>query len=970
MPAVGAAIAAASAAISGTVATLTATFAGKLLLNVAIQAGISALSRAVLPKPKTRRRKIGIQTSVSTTGGTEPEAFILGYYATAGHHVVPPYTHGEDNRYLQYVLEVSSVPGVSLRRVMVDEAWHTPSATIHPDFGAELPDLSRDGEARAWVKFYDGSQTVADPFLVSQYGSHPDRPWTSAHVGTGIAYAIVTFRFTREIFSSLPVVRFELDGIPLYDPRKDTTAGGSGAHRWNDRATWEPTTNPAVMVYNIKRGISVGVHTWGGSVPEADLPFDNWVTAMNACDALIGDRPRYRAGLEVFATEEPAEIVEELLRACNGAPSEFGGVFRVRVGAPVSPVYFLTDDDIVISSDQDFEPFPSADQAVNYLTASYPEPASLWQAREAEPYSEAAWEVEDGRRLSEDLALVAVPYGEQVAQLLSEYAQDNRRQRVHRLVLPPDAAILEPLDTLSWTSERNGYSSKLFEVLEVVDQPLTLLQEVFIREVDPSDYDWTAGDDPAAPSNVTALTPPAAQAVAGWAVAAVSASDDGGAPRRPGIRMTWTATAAADAATVKWEVRLASSQVVVASGVAARDLGEALVWEGLLAATAYEARGKYEADRPTDWTAWTAVTTPDVRLSTFDLGAELQDLFGNLLGPEYVFDGADLSEVILDVQAAITGLTSTASALAETVTEEVRADLDQTIADLGVTSTTVGAVTGRVDDIENFTLSPTSGLAQKIALIELEFDAGEAGTYAASVQSALSGKVSAAGAVAAVTSEVSASFGSLTALASASQIAKATRDQLLSGYIWRVNGGSIELVSITDVDANGVAGATTVTTKIDSDYVQITGIAQIDTAVIENLVAADAFIDNLYVETFNLAGNSVTIPAANTGAVKAGNGNWQQLAIDTVSMPYGGHLLILWNIQHGYSGVQDWGFRIVLNATTLLSRSGMTFGNDYPSGAFLVENVVPGNKVVQLEWLGANGSITGRGTVILQAVMA
>ncbi|MGK3946306.1 hypothetical protein ABK046_49130, partial [Streptomyces caeruleatus] len=55
---------------------------------------------------------------------------------------------------------------------------------------------------------------------------------------------------------------FEVDGAPLYDPRKDSTVGGSGSHRINDIATWEYTngvgTNPALQILALKIGFKWG----------------------------------------------------------------------------------------------------------------------------------------------------------------------------------------------------------------------------------------------------------------------------------------------------------------------------------------------------------------------------------------------------------------------------------------------------------------------------------------------------------------------------------------------------------------------------------------------------------------------------------------------------------------------------------------------------------------------------------------
>ena len=122
--------------------------------------------------------------------------------------------------------------------------------------------------------------------------------------------------------------------------RKDCSVGGAGSHRWNDPATYEHSTNPAVMAYNILRGIDLpNGDVWGGEADVEDLPVSVWAAAMNECDIDVpraegGTEPQYRAGFEVFLDQEPAAILDKLLAACSGEVVEDGGTRHVRVGPP------------------------------------------------------------------------------------------------------------------------------------------------------------------------------------------------------------------------------------------------------------------------------------------------------------------------------------------------------------------------------------------------------------------------------------------------------------------------------------------------------------------------------------------------------------------------------------------------------------------------------------------------------------
>lgn len=650
MPQVAAAIAATFAAIggaiSGAVAAVSAFAASSVIasfiVNAALSVGLSLLARALSPKPKIRQA--GIQTEVTTTGGTTAQKFIIGTYATAGHLVAPPYSHGASgetpNAYLNYIIQISDFPGVALSRVIVNDDYSALDTTPNVDYGDPLLKFRVSTTDHAWIKFYDGTQASADAMLVAKYASHPDRPWTSTAIGTDTAYAVMTFLYNRELFNNLPSVRFEITGIPLYDPRADTTAGGSGSQRFTDQSTWAFSDNPAVMIYNIMRGIELPDGSiYGGEMTADDLPYSNWAAAMNACDVAIGTRKAYRAGFEVDVSSSPSDVIDELLKVCHGQVSEYGGIFRIRVGAPAASVLSITDDSIIITDPQEFLPFPGLEQTYNAITGTYPEPVSLYNPREAPPIYNATWETEDGgRRLPIEMTFPACPYIQQVEQLMNGYIEDNRRFRTHRIVLPPTAAILEPLDTISWTSARNGYTTKIFEVIELVDRPMSLLQEVYVRERDSADYNWTSGQDPATPGSNTGVPDPGAQLVVGFTATALTLKDGLGLDRRPAIRIAWTGSAALDAQFVQVEIRLKASQAVVFYGVFNAREGFAIVSDGILPATVYEVRGRYMMDRPSDWSSWIEVTTSAVYISDEDFENGIKGLFqdAGLSAPEIV----------------------------------------------------------------------------------------------------------------------------------------------------------------------------------------------------------------------------------------------------------------------------------------------------------------------------------------------
>ncbi len=604
---------------------LTTTMLGRLLTSVAL----GALKQVLAPKSKSGQSS-GIQTNITQTGADQPVSWVMGKYATAGVMVCPPMTHGKfgktPNAYLTYVVNLSDIPGMTLNRVAINGVWVTYSGAADPNYGTPA---TGDYAGYAWLKYYNGSQVAADPMLLSKYGSYPDRPWSSDMIGRDTCYAILTFRVRQQLYSGFPTVLFEVSGIPLYDPRKDTSVGGSGAHRWANKATWEPSNNPFVQIYNIMRGIQItSTEAWGGRATASDVPLSTWFTAMNACDAATplaagGTEPMYRSGIEVFGNDEPASVIEELLKAAAGDLCDIGGIWKARAGGVALPVYMFTDDDVIITQSGTFDPFPAGLSGVyNAAVATYPEPISTYETETSPQMLFADYEAQDrGQRLPASLSLPSVPYTNQVQRLCDGYVRDNRKFRRHSVPMPPQAMLLEPLDATAWTSDRNGYVGKVFEVEEIRDDIMSGLQGVSMRERDPADYSWVPSRElPTEPLPFT-LVLPVAQGVPSWTVTGVSLIDAASNARRPALRLTWDGAEQDSIAGIEWEIRLTGTVNVQHRGnTTLLDTGVFDYSAGILPNTAYETRGRFLSANARDWTAWTAATTPDTGFTNEDFG--------------------------------------------------------------------------------------------------------------------------------------------------------------------------------------------------------------------------------------------------------------------------------------------------------------------------------------------------------------
>jgi putative tail protein len=622
----------------GIQATATAVAATTFALTLAASVGLSYLQAALRKGGEQPQDAIPIggTTGKLSAGGVVPRSFGAGTFMTGG-SLGYANTFGFDgktpNAFFVQVIALSDIPATALREVWVNGAKGTydPNATPGPD-GIAIPEFSIGSDLYLWVRFYDGTQTEADPRLVQLFGTDPDRPYTSRRIGRGIAYAIITARVSSDLFQSFPQFKFVLDGAKLYDRRFDSTAGGTGVQRWADPSTWAFTRNNAVIRENVLRGIRWdGQWQWGGqTVTDAQLPAASWFAAANECDvpialAAVGTEPQFSAGGEIRYDTTPADVIDALLKADNGRLAEIGGVYKTRSGAPGVAVLSFTDADILSSDKQTFEPFAPQAQQINHVTGRYISAAEGWNFKDAAALVDTALEESDGRRLSTAVDYGFVTSGTQVQRLMRAERDTSRAWRRHALPMPPEAFVLEPLDVVSWTSARNGYITKTFEVISADDLP-NFNMGLAVKELDPAAYDWTpaAHERPVIDGTIKLLRP-APQPIVAWFADPYTLAV--GSRARAAIELGWDADTD-DVDGIRFEVRLKATAALVLAGeegLRVFEAGSLIVSQNLLPATDYQARGQYRpaSSRPTLWSGWLDVTTPDTRIAQEELSDQL-----------------------------------------------------------------------------------------------------------------------------------------------------------------------------------------------------------------------------------------------------------------------------------------------------------------------------------------------------------
>lgn len=722
LPAFAEPVSTAIAAFTVAAKTFAATTIGKIVISLALTVGSTLIQRWAASKNKPQ--EAGVRGAVQI-GGDNPLSFIAGTFATMG-QLEYANTYGvaavtkTPNAFYTQVVSLADLPVIGLAGIHVNgQPCTLLTAEPHDTLGWPVQQYRVGDVDHLWVKFYDGSQTTADARMLFDFGSDPDRPWTSDMVGAGLPYAIVTARINRNLFTGFPQVKFVIIGTRFYDLRKDSTVGGSGSQRWNDPDTWDGSgyDNPVVIIYNILRGIRFdGEWLYGlQNLPAARLPAANWMAAMNACDQEIslaggGTEKQYRCGLEITTNRQPVDVIEDLLKACAGRMAEIGGVYKIRCGTPGAAVYAFTDADCVITQGQSFDPFPGLESTTNGMHAKYPEPLEGWTAKDAPPRYNADYEADDDdQRLIADVTFNAVPYPLQVQRLMTAAIEEARRFRRHSHTMPPEAWLLEPLDTVAWSSARNGYSNKLFDIAAMDDLD-NCNQVPVLQEIDPADYDWSSDMELPVSTGFLGRTLPPAQILSGWAVEPATLENATGTSARPSIRVFYDGDAD-DVKEVHIQVKLdgAPDDELVFDGTLPYgkpipDSLKSVILNGVFAPVEdYEVRGILVpySGRDVEWSDWLPVTTPEALISSFDIyddaiiAAKIADA---AIEASHIMAGA-----VTEIKIAALAV-STAKLQVAAVTEAVLASnavVASKIAALAVTEAKVAANAITVNKIAN-----------------------------------------------------------------------------------------------------------------------------------------------------------------------------------------------------------------------------------------------------------------------------
>lgn len=566
---------------------------GEAIVGIGLAFGTAYLARKISPQSGSGSSPRGMQLSLSYDING-PRQIPFGLVASAGSLIYHNPYGPNGNDYVQMVFRWGDVPCTSLEQVYVNGKLVTLGSHVATSDVSGFP--VNEFAGAMWIEPHLGDWTqTADADLVAKATGGT---YSSNNRGRGVCYIRVTLKYDPTAYAQgFPKFLFVFKGAKLYDPRKDTTVGGSGSHRWGTESTYEWTDNAAVVLYNYLRGVYVnGTLVGGMNAPSTSLPVDNWSAAANACDETValkggGSENRYDVDAVVNVDAEFGSVVRDMLAAMAGSLVDSGGILKLYPGVSQTSVLTITDSDIIDTAPVTLSPKLSRSSLVNAVFGSFTHPSQVYQTAALPPRISSSDQTTDGGALlTQNYGLPYVTSGTQGQRVLEILRRRGRFQNDIAFTMRAGGAMLEAGDWITLTSSRYGFSNTTFEVVQAsLNRDLTISIE--LREIAASIFSWTAASDqldPVAPAGVGAGNSKLAT-VTGLAVSNVTLPAPGGL-QIPGLALTWTAVTDTTVTGLLLEYRKVGDTTAIRKTIFDPSAASYTVTEAIQGGVQYEAR--------------------------------------------------------------------------------------------------------------------------------------------------------------------------------------------------------------------------------------------------------------------------------------------------------------------------------------------------------------------------------------------
>jgi hypothetical protein len=301
--------------------------------------------------------------------------------------------------------------------------------------------------------------------------------WGSNHKLSGVAYLAFKFKWNQDAFSSLPEIKVVLKGKKIYDPRLDSTKGGSGSHRQDTASTWTYSNNSALCLLDYLRN-----SRYGKGLPNSSFEtnYDSFKTSANICDTQVTPYTSAPSDIDLFETnivldteQKVIDNVRELLNPMRAIFTYTQGKYFLIIENTGSSQLSLNKDNIIGGIKIFGE---KKNTKYNRVIGTFVNPDKEWQEDTITypPADDSALPVGDqhatllaednGTLLEGNFTFQGITNPYQAEELCEIILRRSRNALAVEVMVTSEALNLTIGDLVDLTYTTGGFSSKLFRI--------------------------------------------------------------------------------------------------------------------------------------------------------------------------------------------------------------------------------------------------------------------------------------------------------------------------------------------------------------------------------------------------------------------------------------------------------------------------------------------------------------------------
>jgi len=328
----------------------------------------------------------------------------------------------------------------------------------------------KDGSLISVQSFY-GLDNQSSSSLLNERAN-----WTANHKLSGVAYLAFKFTWNQDAFSSLPDVKVTLKGKKVYDPRLDSTKGGSGSHREDTASTWTYSANSSLCLLDYLRNTR-----YGKGLPNSSFEtnYDSFKSSATLCETQVTP---YSGGstIDLFKTNIVIDTEQKLIDNVKELLNPMRAIFTYTQGK-----YFLIiensgtsqlslNSDNIIGGIRIFG--EKKNTKYNRVIGTFVNPDKEWQEDTVSfpPVDDSVLSVGDryatllaednGTNLEGNFTFLGITNPYQAEELCEIILRRSRNALAVEIQCTSEALNLTIGDLVDLTYSTGGFSSKLFRI--------------------------------------------------------------------------------------------------------------------------------------------------------------------------------------------------------------------------------------------------------------------------------------------------------------------------------------------------------------------------------------------------------------------------------------------------------------------------------------------------------------------------